>query len=48
MSYRTTLPDHGEYAVNQLRENYDFLKENFFQFFEEICEMVEKEDGISL
>lgn len=48
MSYRTTLPDYGEYAVSQLKENYDFLKENFFLFFGEICEMVQKEEGISL
>ena len=31
MSYRTSLPDHSEYAVSQLKENYDFLKENFIE-----------------
>ncbi len=48
MSYRTTLPDHGEYAVNQLKENYDFLEEKFIIFFKEIREMVQQEYGINL
>jgi len=48
MSYRTTLPDHGEYAVNQLKENYDFLGEKFIIFFTEISEMVKQEYGINL
>ncbi len=42
MSYRTSLPDHAEYAVDQLKENYDLLKENFIEFFSELREMVLK------
>jgi len=42
MSYRTSLPDHSEYAVDQLKENYDLLKENFVEFFADIREMVFK------
>jgi acyl carrier protein phosphodiesterase len=48
MSYRTSLPDHAEYAVGQLRENYDLLKENFKEFFDEIREMVQKDFQITL
>lgn len=48
MSYRTSLPDHSEYAVNQLKENYDFLKENFIEFFTGMREMVQKDYDIIL
>jgi acyl carrier protein phosphodiesterase len=48
MSYRTSLPDHAEYAVDQLQQHYDVLKENFFVFFSEICEMVERDYQIKL
>ena len=48
MSYRTSLPDHAEYAVSQLRLNYDLLKENFFDFFAGIREMVVQEYDIFL
>jgi len=48
MSHRTSLPDHAEYAVNQLRKNYDFLKENFIDFFAEIRAVVEQEYQIIL
>ena len=48
MSYRTSLPDHSEYAVSQLKENYDFLKENFLEFFTDMREMVQKDYNINL
>ncbi|KPL16889.1 MAG: hypothetical protein AMS26_03055 [Bacteroides sp. SM23_62] len=48
MSYRTSLPDHAEYAVIQLKQNYDFLKENFIDFFAEIREMVQTDFNIIL
>ena len=48
MSYRTSLPDHSDYAVNQLKENYDFLKENFIDFFADMREMVQKDYNIIL
>ena len=48
MSYRTSLPDHSEYAVSQLKENYDFLKENFIEFFTDLREMVQKDYDIIL
>ncbi len=46
MSYRTSLPDHAEYAVSQLRQNYDVLKGNFTDFFNEIRDMVQKDFDI--
>ena len=48
MSYRTSLPEHSDYAVNQLKENYDFLKENFIDFFADMREMVQKDYNIVL
>ncbi len=48
MSHRTSLPDHAEYAVNQLKENYDLMKENFIDFFSEIRAMVVEEYNITL
>ncbi len=48
MSYRTSLPDHSDYAVSQLMENYDFLKENFIEFFTDMREMVHKDYNIIL
>jgi len=48
MSYRTSLPDHAEYAVSQLKENYDYLKENFLEFFTDLREMVQKDYDIIL
>ena len=48
MSYRTSLPDQSDYAVNQLKENYDFLKENFIEFFADMREMVQKDYNIIL
>jgi acyl carrier protein phosphodiesterase len=48
MSYRTSLPDHSEYAVSQLKENYDYLKENFLEFFTDLREMVQKDYDIIL
>jgi len=48
MSYRTSLPDHSEYAINQLKGNYRLFEENFVDFFSELKEMVEKDYHISL
>jgi acyl carrier protein phosphodiesterase len=48
MSYRTSLPDHSEYAVEQLARNYDELESGFFEFFDEICLYVRDEFGIAM
>ncbi len=46
MSYRTSLPDHAEYAVEQLQANYDAMKGYFLEFFNDVREFVGKEYGI--
>lgn len=48
MSYRTSLPDHAEYAISQLQQYYDWMKENFFEFFSDIRKMVMEEYDIAL
>ena len=48
MSYRTSLPDHAEYAVSQLREHYDLLRDNFKEFFGDIRDMVQENYQIDL
>ena len=48
MSYRTSLPDHSDYAVDMLNKNYDELRDGFFVFFEELCAYVTAEHGIKL
>jgi acyl carrier protein phosphodiesterase len=48
MSYRTSLPDHAEYAISQLQQNYEWMKGNFFEFFSELCRMVMEKYDISL
>ena len=48
MSYRTSLPEHSDYAVSQLIKHYDELKSGFFSFFGEICQYVQSEYDIRL
>ena len=48
MSYRTSLPDHSDYAVAQLAENYDELESGFYVFFDEISQYIKNEYGIRL
>lgn len=46
MSFRTSLPDHSEYAVARLQDNYDVMKDYFREFFEEMRTYVETGYGI--
>lgn len=46
MSYRTSLPNHSEYAVAQLQNNYDLMEKYFGEFFEEIRSFVSREYDI--
>ena len=46
MSYRTSLPDYSEYAVEQLRENYEEMEAYFNEFFRDIRTFVGSEYGI--
>ncbi|MFC2080766.1 ACP phosphodiesterase [Bacteroidota bacterium] len=47
MSFRTSLPDHSEYAVAQLQDNYEVMKEYFLDFFKEMQTFVGTEYNIS-
>ena len=46
MSYRTSLPDHSEYAVDQLRENYKVMEDLFYEFFKELQTYVGNEYNV--
>jgi acyl carrier protein phosphodiesterase len=46
MSYRTSLPDHSEYAVEQLKENYLEMETHFRTFFRDICLRIGSEYNI--
>ena len=46
MAYHTTLPDHSEYAIKQLKAHYDDLDNGFIKFFQEITDYVKKEHGV--
>jgi len=48
MSYRTSLPEHSDYAVEQLEVHYEELGAGFSSFFSEICKYVSDESGITL
>ncbi len=47
MSYRTSLPDHSEYAVAQLQENYDLMNDYFDEFFMDLQTYVSQEHKVS-
>ncbi|MFC2112010.1 ACP phosphodiesterase [Bacteroidota bacterium] len=47
MSYRTSLPDHSEYAVEQLQENYDLMSSYFDEFFYDLRTYINKEYKVS-
>ena len=36
MAKYTSLPDHSEFAITVMEENYNMLQENFFSFFSDI------------
>jgi len=46
MSYRTSLPDHSEYAVEQLKDNYGEMESYFNEFFEDVRKYVGTEYGM--
>ncbi len=48
MSRRTSLPDHTEYAIHVLRDEYDFLDEEFMTYFPLLIEFVRKKFNVEL
>lgn len=48
MAKYTSLPDHSEYAIKTLIDNYTYLKNNFLKFFKELIYYVETVHNIEL
>ncbi len=48
MALRTSLPDHSEYAIRQLRANYSVLEKHSLDFLREITEYVRLHHSIKL
>lgn len=48
MAIYTSLPDHSDFAIKVLEENFDFLKENFFLFFSDIKNYIQTAHNIEL
>lgn len=48
MAKYTSLPDHSEFAIITLQENYGYLKNLFFKFFKEIIYYIETVHNVDL
>lgn len=48
MAYRTSLPEFSDYAIIQLKNNYQSLSNGFVIFFREIVDYVTQEHSIIL
>ena len=48
MAYRTSLPDHSEYAISQLKKNYSVLEKYSLDFIREITDYVRLRHAIRL
>jgi acyl carrier protein phosphodiesterase len=44
----TTLPDHTDFAIETLKNNYEFLKQNFFLFFTDIIYYIKTVHNINI
>jgi len=48
MAKYTSLPEHSEFAIITLQENYGYLKNLFFKFFKEIIYYIETVHNVDL
>lgn len=48
MAIYTSLPDHSDFAIDVLNENYEFLKQNFFLFFNDIIYYIKTVHDINI
>jgi acyl carrier protein phosphodiesterase len=48
MTRRTSLPNETTFAIAELRKNYHLFREEFFQFFPELIDHVEKRYSIPI
>ncbi len=44
----TSLPDHTDFAIETLKNNYEFLKQNFFLFFSDIIYYIKTVHNINI
>jgi acyl carrier protein phosphodiesterase len=48
MAIYTSLPDHSDFAIEILKDNYEFLKQNFFLFFSDIIYYIKTVHNINI
>ncbi len=48
MAKYTSLPDHADFAIEVLKDNYEFLKQNFFLFFYDIIYYIKTVHDITI
>ncbi len=48
MAIYTSLPDHSDFAIKVLENNYEFLKQNFFLFFNDIIYYIKTVHNIDI
>lgn len=48
MAKYTSLPDHADFAIDTMNENYDYLTENFFSFFSDIIYYIKTVHSIDI
>ena len=48
MATYTSLPDHSDFAIEVLENNYEFLKQNFFLFFNDIIYYIKTVHNIEI
>ena len=48
MAANTSLPNHAEYAVEVLSDNYEIFKEDFFEFLPLIIQFLEEKYEIDI
>jgi len=48
MSKYTSLPDHSDFAIETMQDNYEFLKQKFFLFFSDIIHYIKTVHNIDI
>jgi acyl carrier protein phosphodiesterase len=48
MSKRTSLPDYSKFAINELRQNYDRYRADFYEYFPILIDYIEREHQVRI
>jgi hypothetical protein len=48
MSKRTSLPDYSTFAIDELRQNYDRYRADFYEYFPILIEYIEKKHQVKI